>query len=100
MRITYLGKAAKDLQWLHIYYTHRFPEGRDRAWRRIQNGLRLIIANPAIGKPFGSSMRRRYVVPNTPFVIYYQFRMDRLEIARVWDTRRNLDHLSFDKTES
>jgi plasmid stabilization system protein ParE len=100
MQFIYLDTAAEDLEWLHDYYTHNFPEGRENAWHRYLNSLRLILLNPAIGKPFGNLPRRRHVVPDTPFAIYYQVKNDRLEIARVWDTRRNIEHLTFDETES
>jgi plasmid stabilization system protein ParE len=99
MQFVYVGNAAEDLRWMHRYYIVNFPEGRDRAWQRYLNSLRLLLLNPNIGKPYGSLIRRRHVVPNTPFVIYYDIKPGRLEILRVWDTRRNIENLSFDKTD-
>jgi toxin ParE1/3/4 len=100
MPVIYLKLAARDLGWFHRYYADNFPEGRDKAWHRYLTSLRLILQNPAIGAPYDLSYRRRHVVPNTPFVIYYQIKNGRLEIARVWDTRRNSELLTFDETES
>ena len=97
MRLVYLSTAEEDFKWMHHSYSFWFREGKERAWRRYQNSLRLIMDNPTIGKPFGAPPRRRHVVPHTPFVIYYQVQNDRLEIVRIWDARRNIEHLGFDK---
>ena len=100
MRVVLLGQTEEDLRWLNVYYDHFFPEGRKLAWRRIHNSIRLLQINPAIGKPYIALPKRRHVVPKTPFVIYYQAIGDRLEILRIWDTRRNIEHLTIDNSES
>jgi plasmid stabilization system protein ParE len=93
MRIVYLISAEEDFRWMNNFYTHHFPEGGKKAWQRYQKSLGLIALNPAIGRPYGKSPRRRHHVPNTSFVIYYQVNDDKLEIVRIWDTRRNIEYL-------
>lgn len=100
MRVVFLGKTEDDLRWINNYYDHFFPEGRTRAWKRILNSIRLIQFKPAIGRPYKELPKRRHAIPNTPFVIYYQVSGDRLEILRIWDTRRNIEYLTLDGTDS
>lgn len=97
MRFVYLKSAEEDFRWMQAYYSFHFPEGRKKAWQAYLNSLHLILANPNLGRPFGALPRRRYSIPRTPFVIYYQIKNNRLEIVRVWDTRRNNEHLTLEK---
>jgi plasmid stabilization system protein ParE len=97
VRLVLLGKTEEDLNWINDYYNHFFPAGRDKAWQRIRNSIRLIQLNPAIGKPYKALPKRRHVVPQTPFVIYYQAIGEHLQILRIWDTRRNIEQLTTDE---
>jgi len=100
MQLVLLPQTKDDLTWINYYYDHFFPEGRKTAWASIRNSIRLIQLNPALGKPYKMSPRRRHAVPMTPFVIYYQAIGDQLQIIRIWDTRRNIEHLTFDEMKS
>jgi plasmid stabilization system protein ParE len=93
VQLIYLKSAEEDFRWMYYYYTHHFPEGGKKAWNRYLKNLQLLMHNPALGRPFGKLPRRRHTIPNTPFVIYYQVMADRFEIVRIWDTRRNIEHL-------
>jgi plasmid stabilization system protein ParE len=99
MRLVLLRQTEEDLKWINHYYNHFLPEGRIPAWGRIHNSIRLIQLNPAIGKPYKALPKRRHVVPKTPFVIYYQAIGDQLQILRIWDTRRNIEHLTLDSPD-
>jgi plasmid stabilization system protein ParE len=83
-----LGSARKDLQWFRIYYTEHFPDGMDKANARFEKCVRLLCEHPNMGRLAGKLPRRRFSVPDTPYTIIYQQRLNSLEVVRVLDQRK------------
>ncbi len=90
MDILFLPSAGRDLRWFREYYTGVFPDGHDRASRQLRAILRILRANPYIGRETEAGGRvRELIVPRTPFILLYRVdkRESRIEILRVIDGR-------------
>ncbi len=95
MRLIYLDTTKPDLGWLREYYRSTFPQGSALAARQYLKTIRILVANPYIGRPIGQDDLRKLVIPKTPFSLFYRIVEDRIEIARVWDQRRDPKTLAF-----
>jgi plasmid stabilization system protein ParE len=93
MKLLYLPTAFPDIVWMRHYYRGIFPQGAKRAREQLFAVERLIMDNPEIGRRVPGG--REFPILRTPFSIVYRLRGDTIEIARVWDSRRNPDDRSF-----
>jgi toxin ParE1/3/4 len=55
---------------------------------RILNSVELLQTQPGMGRPGRVPGTRELVVPDTPYIIPYRVRRDRLELIAVFDGRR------------
>ena len=55
---------------------------------RILNSVDLLQTQPGMGRPGRVSGTRELVVPDTPYIIPYRVRRDRLELIAVFDGHR------------
>lgn len=85
-------KALIDFDEAQSYIAHENPVAARRVAERILQGVSLLQANPAIGKPAHLPQTRLWVVPGTPYLIVYRAHADALEILRLWHGRRDWQH--------
>ena len=88
MQVKYLKSTIPDFRWWSLYYSKVFPQGRPAAGASYLNILNFLERNPYIAAPVEERDLRRLLIPNTPFMIVYRIRQNRLEIVRLWDSRQ------------
>ena len=90
MKIMYLTRALRDMQWVRKYYNDVFPAGRDNARSQLRKTETLISENPLVGHPSESiAGAGEFYISPTPFSFLYRVTKERIEIMRVIDGRSN-----------
>ena len=89
MKIVFTESAVQDIQWFRYYYRSVFPEGSAKARARLVAIQKTLAANPYIGRPgeIGGDVRE-LTIPRTPFTLVYRVAPTRIEVLRLWDTRK------------
>lgn len=89
MKIVFLEDTTQDIQWFRYYYRSVFPEGSARAGAHLKAIQMTLAANPYAGHPSDANREvRELSIPRTPFTLIYRVTPTRIEILRLWDTRR------------
>ena len=99
MRIKLLRLAIDELVWWRNYYGLVFPDGRPRAEAQLEKAMMLVFEHPALGRPVEDTHLLQHPILRTPFALIYRRRGDTLEVARIWDTRRDPDTKALGETE-
>lgn len=94
MRILWSRRAIANLTALRDYIAEDSPAGAAAVATRILDAVELLAAQPHLGRPGRIAGTRELVVPDTPYIVPYRIRGDRLELIAVFHGRRNwLTHL-------
>jgi plasmid stabilization system protein ParE len=93
MKLVYLQTAFPDVVWMRRYYRSVFPQGARKAREQLFAVERLIMENPDIGRRINGG--REFPIARTPFVFIYRRNADTIEVARIWDARRDPEDLEF-----
>ena len=89
MIVEWTHPALSDLIEAQAYITRENPKAATEVAQRIWNASQHLADNPEIGRPGLIERTREWTVGNTPYLIVYRIQNDKLEILRVWHTRRN-----------
>ncbi len=88
MKIVWSRRAIRHLVQLREYIAKDSEQNAVLVAERILKAVGLLQARPEIGRPGRLPGTRELVVPDTPFIIPYRIRRDRLELIAVFHGRR------------
>jgi toxin ParE1/3/4 len=88
MRVIWSPRAVQHLRALREYIARDSEGNAAMVAKRILSAVELLQIQPAIGRPGRSLGTRELVVPDTPYVIPYRVRRERLELLAVFHGRQ------------
>ena len=88
MTIVWAPRAIRHLQELRAYLAQDSPAAAGRVAALLLAAVDHLADHPGLGRPGRIAGTRELVVPDTPFVIPYRVRADRIEIIAVFHGRR------------
>ncbi|MBK5296359.1 MAG: type II toxin-antitoxin system RelE/ParE family toxin [Vicinamibacteria bacterium] len=88
MTVVWSPRAIGHLTHLRAYIARDSPDAADRTARALLAAVERLAEMPSLGRPGRVAGTRELVVPQTPFVIPYRLRGDRLEIIAVFHARQ------------
>jgi addiction module RelE/StbE family toxin len=88
MKIVWSRRAIRHLVDLREYIERDSEQNAALVAKRILEAVDLLQAHPEIGRSGRALGTRELVVPNTPYVIPYRLRRERLELIAVFHGRQ------------
>ena len=88
MKVVWSGRAIRHLVALRAYIARDSEQNAARVATRIVKAVDLLQTQPEMGRPGRLLGTRELVVPDTPYIIPYQVRGERLELMAVFHGRR------------
>jgi len=88
MKVVWSRRAIRHLVHLREYIEMDSEQNAALVAKRILEAVDLLQAHPEIGRPGRALGTRELVVPNTPYVIPYRIRRERLELIAVFHGRQ------------
>ena len=88
MRIEWLKIALKNLNDEAAYLAIDNPQAAANFVQTIKTNVENLAAFPAMGREGRLSGTREWPVPTHPYLIPYRVRSGRLQILRIFHTRR------------
>lgn len=88
MKVIWSRRAVRHLAELRDYIAKDSEQNAAIVAERILQSVNLLQTQPSMGRPGRILGTRELVVPDTPFVIPYRVRNDRLELLAVFRGRR------------
>jgi len=81
-------EAEQDLIEIFDYILLDNPGSAENILNCIEKEIRHLNEHPHLGRPGRVPKTRELIVTNTPSIVPYQVRKDRLEILRVYHSSR------------
>ena len=88
MMVVWSRRAIRHLVHLREYIEKDSEQNAALVAKRILEAVDLLQAHPEMGRPGRALGTRELVVPNTPYVIPYRIRRERLELIAVFHGRQ------------
>jgi toxin ParE1/3/4 len=88
MTVVWSPRAVQHLIHLRQYIAQESPSAAAGVAQRILDCVTLLSEHSAIGRPGRVAGTRELVVPQTPYIITYRVRGDRLAIIAVFHQRQ------------
>ena len=88
MTIVWSPRAIDHLVHLRAYIAQDSPKAAHRIAAIILEAIDRLATLPNLGRPGRVAGTRELVVPETPYVIPYRLRGDRLEVIAVFHARQ------------
>lgn len=88
MKIVWSRRAIRHLVSLRKYIKQDSEQSASLVALRILHAIELLQAQPDIGRPGRVLGTRELVVPDTPYIIPYRVRRERLELIAVFHGRQ------------
>ena len=88
MMVVWSRRAIRHLVHLREYIEMDSEQNAALVAKRILEAVDLLQAHPEMGRPGRALGTRELVVPNTPYVIPYRVRRERLELIAVFHGRQ------------
>ena len=88
MKVVWSRRAIRHLVSLREYIAKDFEQNAAAVAARILDAIDLLQTQPQMGRPGRVLGTRELVIPNTPYVIPYRVRRDRLELIAVLHGRQ------------
>ena len=88
MKIVWSRRAIRHLIALRDYIAADSPHNAAAVAERILKSVELLAAQPQIGRPGRIVGTRELVIPDTPYIIPYRIRGERLELIAVFHGRQ------------
>ena len=88
MRVVWSRRAIRHLVSLRKFIAKDSEQNVATVALRILHAIDLVQAQPEMGRPGRVLGTRELVVPDTPYVIPYRARLERLEIIAVFHGRQ------------
>lgn len=84
MKVIWSRRAIQHLVSLRNYIAKDSDQNAALVAKRILESIELLQTQPEMGRPGRVLGTRELVVPNTPYIIPYRVRRDRLELIAVF----------------
>ena len=84
MNVVWSRRAIRHLVQLRAHIETNSEQNAALVADRILKALDLLQIHPEIGRPGRVVGTRELVIPNTPFIVPYRVRRDRLELIAVF----------------
>jgi len=88
MRLIWSPEARTDLREMELYLAEKNPYAAKVLYERIETVAAELIDAPYIVRPGRVPGTQELVIVNTPYILPYQIRGDRIEILRVYHGAR------------
>lgn len=88
MRVEWLRTALKNLDDEASYIALDNPQAAIDFVKAIKSSVKQLSQFPSMGREGRLPGTREWPLPNLPYVIPYRIRLDRLQILRIFHTRR------------
>lgn len=88
MTIGWSPRAIQHLAHLRAYIARDSPQAASGIARALLGAVERLAEWPNLGRPGRVAGTRELVVPDTPYVIPYRVRGDRLEVIAVFHGRQ------------
>lgn len=88
MTVVWSRRAIRHLVYLRKYIENDSEQNARLVANRILKAVELILSHPEIGRSGRVVGTRELVVPDTPYVIPYRIRRERLELIAVFHGRQ------------
>jgi toxin ParE1/3/4 len=88
MKVVWSRRAIRHLVSLREYIAKDSEQNAALVARRILNPVNLLQTHPDMGRPGRVLGTRELVMPDTPYIIPYRVRRERLELIAVFHGRQ------------
>jgi toxin ParE1/3/4 len=88
MKVVWSRRAIRHLVVLRRHIAKDSEQSAILAANRILKAVELLKSQPSIGRPGRIVGTRELVVPDTPYIVPYRVRGERLELMAVFHGRR------------
>jgi addiction module RelE/StbE family toxin len=88
MKAVWSRRALRHLVALREYIAQDSDRSASDLAEQILNSVEIMQSHPAMGRPGRVAGTRELVVPDTPYLVVYQIRGERLELLAVLHGRR------------
>ena len=88
MKIVWSPRAIRHLEHLRAYVERDSEQNAALVAGRILKAVDLLQDHPQMGRPGRVLGTRELVIPDTPYIIPYRVRSDRLELIAVFQGRQ------------
>lgn len=88
MKIRWLQRALQNLQQEAEYIAQEDPRAARRVVLRVEEAVALLADHPNLGRAGRVAGTRELIVPDTPYLVPYRVHANRIEILRVFHSRR------------
>ena len=88
MKVIWSRRAIRNLAVIRAYIAKDSERNAALVATRILKAVELLQSHPGIGRPGRVLGTRELVVPDTPYIIPYRVRGERLELIAVFHGRR------------
>jgi toxin ParE1/3/4 len=88
VKIVWSRRAIRHLVALRYYIAKDSPQNAADVAARILKSVDLLTSQPQMGRPGRVLGTRELVVPDTPYIIPYRVRGERLELIAVFHGRQ------------
>ena len=89
LKVEWTHPALADLIEAQIYISQENPQAAQSVAQKVWDASQKLADNPEIGRSGHIDGTREWVIPQTPYLIVYRIKDNRIEILRVWHARRN-----------
>jgi toxin ParE1/3/4 len=88
MKVFWSPRAVRHLVDLRAYIEKDSEQSAAAVAKRILEAVELLESQPEMGRPGRVLGTRELVIPDTPYIIPYRVRRDRLELIAVFHGRQ------------
>lgn len=88
MRIEWLRRTLKNLDDEATYLAERNPKTAITFVQAVLTDLNHLASHPALGREGRIAGTREWAMPDHPYLIPYRIRGGRLQVLRIFHTRR------------
>lgn len=88
MKAVWSRRAVRHLVYLREYIEKHSEQNAALVAKRILEAVDLLQTQPGMGRPGRVLGTRELVVPDTPYIIPYRVRRERLELIAVFHGRQ------------
>lgn len=88
MKVVWSRRAIRHLEYLREYIEKDSEQNAALVAKRILKAVDVLQSHPEMGRPGRVVGTRELVVPDTPYVIPYRVRRERLELIAVFHGRQ------------
>lgn len=88
MKVVWTAPALRELEAIGDYIARENPRASARIVTRIFDRVDMLADHPESGRPGRIANTRELVVTDTPFIVPYRVRGDRIEVLSVFHGAR------------